>query len=176
MSQGPFCTPTWGWAWQAAACGPHPGLSYFLGFLGRGGEGAGKAVDPPNLGGCTRYRPNCCPVRALKKLKKVSNGSEDEPVFKFGNNSFFTSKKLNGYIQSFLSPHLGEDAKFYFCHSFRGALPSALAAIPNMDNDPSIKKWGRWNSDAFERYVRLSHIAKSELFKKFVLALNCVSK
>ncbi len=30
MSRGPFCTPTWGWAWQAAACGPHPGLSYFL--------------------------------------------------------------------------------------------------------------------------------------------------
>jgi hypothetical protein len=82
---------------------------------------------------------NCCPVRALKKLKKVSNGSENEPVFKFGNNSFLTSKKMNGYIQSFLSPHLGEDAKFYFCHSFRGALPSALAAIPNMDNDPSIK-------------------------------------
>ncbi len=23
-----------------------------------GGGGAGKAVDPPNLGGCTRYRPN----------------------------------------------------------------------------------------------------------------------
>jgi hypothetical protein len=119
---------------------------------------------------------NCCPVKALKKLKKISNSAESEPVFKFSNNNFLTNKKMNDYIQKFLFPHLGEDAKFYFCHSFRGALPSALAAIPNIDNDPSIKKWGRWNSDAFERYVRLSHMAKCELFKKFVLALNYASK
>jgi hypothetical protein len=43
MSQGPFCTPTWGWAWQAAACGPHPGLSYFLDPLP---WGAGPATVP----------------------------------------------------------------------------------------------------------------------------------
>ncbi len=115
----------------------------------------------------------CCPVRALKKLKKMSNGPENESVFKFSDNSHLT---LNGYIQGFLGLHLGEDTKFYFCHAFRGALASAFAAIPNMDNDPSIIKWGHWNLDAFERCVRLSHMAKSELFKKFVLALNCVLK
>ncbi len=119
---------------------------------------------------------NCCPVKALKKLKDLTKGSEDDPVFKFSNNSLLTSKKLNGYIQFFLAKHIGEDAKLYFCHSFRGGLPSALAAIPDMDNDPSIMKWGRWNSEAFERYVRLSHVAKSELFKKFVTALNSMSK
>jgi hypothetical protein len=57
-----------------------------------------------------------------------------------------------------------------------GALPSALAAIPDMDNDPLIMKWGRWNSEVFEKYIRLSHVAKRELFKKFVLALNCKMK
>jgi hypothetical protein len=30
----------------------------FPGVPGGGGEGAGKAVVPPNLGGWTRYRPN----------------------------------------------------------------------------------------------------------------------
>jgi hypothetical protein len=81
-----------------------------------------------------------------------------------------------GTSSFFLAKHIEEDAKLYFCHSFRGALPSALAAIPDMDNDPSIMKWGRWNSEAFERYVRLSYVAKSELFKKFVIALYCLSK
>jgi hypothetical protein len=109
-------------------------------------------------------------------LKKSTAKSEDDPVFKFDNGTYLTCKNLNKLIQFFLSKHIGEEAKFYYCHSFRGALPSALAAIPDMDNDPSIMKWGRWNSEAFEKYVRLSHVAKRELFKKFVLALNCKMK
>jgi hypothetical protein len=118
----------------------------------------------------------CCPINALKSLKKSTAKSEDDPVFKFDNGTYLTCKNLNKLIQMFLSKHIGEEAKFYYCHSFRGALPSALAAIPDMDNDPSIMKWGRWNSEAFEKYVRLSHVAKRELFNKFILALNCKLK
>jgi hypothetical protein len=51
---------------------------------------------------------NCCPVKALKKLKDLSKGSENDPVFKFSNNSLLTSKKLIGYIQFFWQSTLGK--------------------------------------------------------------------
>ena len=115
---------------------------------------------------------NCCPIKALSKLKELSKSDENSPVFSFSNGSFLTSNKLNSLIQSMLSEKIGSEAEHYFCHSFRGALPSALAAIPNMDNDPAIMKWGRWDSVAFEKYVRLNHNAKRKLFAKFVMALT----
>jgi hypothetical protein len=46
-----------------------------------------------------------------------------------------------------------------------------LAANPHMSNDTTIKRWGRWNSKAFERYTHLSHKAKRKLFRKFIRAL-----
>jgi hypothetical protein len=47
-----------------------------------------------------------------------------------------------------------------------------LASKLNIEKDCSIKKWGRWKSDAFERYTRLDHIAKKAIFEKFVSALD----
>jgi hypothetical protein len=78
---------------------------------------------------------------------------------------------MNEMIVHFLSPHLKEEAKDYSSKSFRAGLPSALAAYPNLENDIQIKRWGRWKSDAYERYTRLSHKAKKEIFKKFVSIL-----
>jgi hypothetical protein len=79
---------------------------------------------------------------------------------------------LNKLIVEQLTPHLGIEAKNYSSKSFRSALPSALASHPKMQNDSTIKRWGRWNSNAFERYTRLSHKAKEKLFAKFALALE----
>lgn len=118
---------------------------------------------------------NCCPVTAIKCLKKLSNPDQESPVFKFENGSFLTKDLMNVYIVHFLKPHLGNEASSYSCRSFRAALPSALAAHPILENDVSIKRWGRWNSNAFERYTRLSHKAKRELFCKFTSALNDLS-
>ena len=113
----------------------------------------------------------CCPIKALKKLKSFGFSCESEPVFTFENRTFLTNAKLNEIIRFFLSKHIGAEANCYSCQSFRGALPSALASNPAFENDPTIKKWGRWQSSAFEKYTRLSHIAKKSLFKKFVNAL-----
>jgi hypothetical protein len=93
---------------------------------------------------------NCCPIEALKKLKTISKSKDDLPVFSF-------AKAGTGS---------------YTCQSFRGGLPSALASKPKLENDGTIKKWGRWNSDAFERYTRLNHIAKRVIFERFVSALD----
>jgi hypothetical protein len=79
---------------------------------------------------------------------------------------------MNSYIVHFLKPQLGDQANFYSCKSFRAALPSALASYPHQENDVFIKRWGRWNSEAFERYTRLDHNAKKEIFSKFAAALR----
>jgi len=70
-----------------------------------------------------------------------------------------------------LKNHIGKDANYYSCKSFRPALPSALAALPKQGNEKFIKRWGRWDSVAFERYIRLSHLAKRKIFAKFSEAL-----
>ena len=112
----------------------------------------------------------CCPIAAISKLKSFSF-DPNEPVFKFENGKFLTRAKLNNLILKHLFPHIGNEANFYSSRSFRAALPSALASHPRMSNDTTIKRWGRWNSKAFERYTRLSHRAKEKLFAKFTMAL-----
>jgi hypothetical protein len=115
---------------------------------------------------------SCCPIGALLKLKKLSDTNENLPVFTFANGTFLTNDKLNATLRFFLGKRLGKQANGYSCQSFRGALPSALASNPAMGNDPTIKKWGRWHSAAFEKYTRLSHIAKKALFERFTKALE----
>jgi len=107
---------------------------------------------------------SCCPIKAIKCLKELSkkSGSESYPVFTFSNGKFLTCKRMNELIIHFLKPHLNDEAYSYSCKSFRAGLPSALAAYPNLENDVHIKRWGRWNSNAYERYTRLSHKAKKE--------------
>jgi hypothetical protein len=115
---------------------------------------------------------NCCAVKALYLLKSLSNVSKNGPVFGFDSGIFLTCKKLNAIIVHTLKKHIGAEASAYSCRSFRAALPSALAANPVVGNKESIKRWGRWNSDAYERYTRLSHKMKRRLFQQFVTALD----
>jgi hypothetical protein len=117
---------------------------------------------------------NCCPVLSLSLLKSKRSDAKylSYPVFAFENGTFLTKSKLNNIIHKCLQPHIQDEATLYSCKSFRAALPSALAALPCSSNEKFIKRWGRWNSEAFERYVRLSHLAKKRIFKKFELALN----
>jgi hypothetical protein len=117
---------------------------------------------------------NCCPVEALKCLKTLSGitGVESIPVYKFSNGKFLTCKKANELLIHFLRPYLGNEAFSYSCKSFRAALPSALSSFPILENEAFIKKWGRWSSDAYERYTRLNHKAKKQIFLQFARALS----
>jgi hypothetical protein len=115
---------------------------------------------------------NCCPILALQSLRSFQKNNLTLPVFTFANNKFLTKSLMNKYIVQFLKPHIGEQANFYSCKSFRAALPSALAAFPHIHNDKTIRRWGRWDSKAFERYTRLDHKAKKAIFSKFVKALD----
>jgi len=115
---------------------------------------------------------DCCPIMAMQCLQTLQKDNLNLPVFTFANNKFLTKNLMNKYIVHFLKPHIGEQAHFYSCKSFRAALPSALAAFPDIHNDKSIRRWGRWDSKAFERYTRLDHKAKEAIFSRFVRALE----
>jgi len=117
---------------------------------------------------------HCCPIEAISNLKSLSaaNPNTALPVFAFENGRFLTCALLNKIMLRFFKPHLGIEAHLYTCRSFRSALQSVLATLPANGNEKFIKRWGRWNSKAFERYIRLSHLAKEKIFKKFVKALT----
>jgi hypothetical protein len=114
-----------------------------------------------------------CPVRALRALKQMSKNSCDKiPVFMFDNGVFLTNEKLNTTLHSLLTPLIGEAAYQYSGHSFRAALPSALASCPDIAADSQIKQWGRWSSDCFKLYTRLKYKQKHYIFQKMLTALE----
>jgi hypothetical protein len=114
-----------------------------------------------------------CPVKALKVLKNTTkNFSEKIPVFTFENGHFLTLETLNCTLHSLLHPLLGERAYQYTGHSFRAALPSALASCPDIVADDQVKSWGRWNSDSYKCYTRLKSQQKKFLFDKIIVALE----
>jgi hypothetical protein len=114
-----------------------------------------------------------CPINALKILKNsVKNFSEGMPVFTFENGRFLTKEVLNSTLHDLLYPILGHTAYEYSGHSFRAALPSALASCPDLVADEQIKTCGRWTSDSFKVYTRLKTSQKKFLFEKILVALN----
>ena len=116
---------------------------------------------------------NCCPVRALRGLKKygVFNNSSNLPVFAFASGNLLTPVIFNRTIRSLLSPHLGFSAAEYSSHSFRAAISSALAKFLALVMEDKIKCWGRWESAAFKRYTRLKLEQKTSLHGKVANAL-----
>jgi hypothetical protein len=81
-------------------------------------------------------------------------------------------KAFNNIIRDCLEPIFGKKARFFSGHSFRAGLPSALASCQNIATEAAIKKWGRWRSNSFEKYTRLNHTAKFEVFELFSEALQ----
>jgi len=109
---------------------------------------------------------NCCPIRTLEQLKKISGGIEKNPVFVLENGNFLTKSYLNKILQNILSNPLGYKANFVYSHSFRAGIPSLLAKNPNLASDKHVLGWGRWCSDAYMSYTRLKHDQKNILFEK----------
>jgi hypothetical protein len=114
---------------------------------------------------------NCCPIAVLKSL--YSNVYDvSSPVFKFENGNLLTVKVLNCTIRKLLEPVIGPSANLISGHSFRAALPSAMANDPEATKDIDIKQWGRWTSDSYLLYTRLKYKQKKYLFKKITDVLN----
>jgi hypothetical protein len=120
------------------------------------------------------HKCSVCPVKALKNLKNKIGQSLDpnSPVFKFENGSFLTLPVLNNMLYQMLSPVIGEEARAITAHSFRAALPSALANSPDVASEADIRMWGRWNSSAYKKYARLKPRQKRVIFSKILASLK----
>ena len=109
---------------------------------------------------------SCCPVRALlglKNLRKLSKNSE-KPVFAFENGKLLTAVSFNLCIRNLLKKHLGVKSMELSSHSFRAAIPSALAKFPDKSVKDNIKDWGRWDSPCFLRYTRHKMDQRRKIF------------
>jgi len=114
---------------------------------------------------------NCCPLKALKKLKNVTANSSG-PVFKFSDGSNLTKSRLNTKIRFFLKNYFGDLANSFSGHSFRAGIPTLLGKYPDLIKDSHIMGWGRWSSNAFLHYTKLRTDQKLCLFKKIENVLN----
>jgi hypothetical protein len=117
---------------------------------------------------------NICPVTILKNLYSKAKGREnpDMPVFQFENKTFLSCSTINAYLDKFLRPVIGDEAKHITGHSFRAALASALANCPDIANEADVKLWGRWNSSAYKLYTRLTPRKKRIIFQKILVSLK----
>jgi hypothetical protein len=115
-----------------------------------------------------------CPVKALLNLKSKLGQSfnPNAPVFTFEDSSYLTLPVLNSLLLKLLHPVIGEEARAVTAHSFRAALPSALANSPEIASEADIRLWGRWNSSAYKKYTRLKPRQKRVIFSKILASLE----
>ena len=62
-------------------------------------------------------------------------------MFSFKSGKFLTKAKLNSWLATLLKDFTDENNTIT-CHSFRAAIPSLLAAYPDVGSIKDIKMWG----------------------------------
>jgi hypothetical protein len=95
-----------------------------------------------------------CPVHTLCTYLKL-RGIQDGPLFVFPDNKPITRNYFVGKLKSCLS-FCGLDTTKFKSHSFRIGAASYYASLGY--SDTQIRIIGRWNSDAFKRYIRCQRI------------------
>ena len=116
-----------------------------------------------------------CPSACLFKLKKmaVSEGIWDKskPVFSFKSGKFLTKQKLNSWLANLLCDFTDKDNSISG-HSFRAAIPSLLAANPDISSVKDIQLWGGWSSDSYTVYTKNEKDKRKIVFDKIVQCLT----
>lgn len=105
-----------------------------------------------------------CPVAALLAYLAV-RGGEDGPLFRFRDCRALTREVFVDKVRSALSI-LGYDASTYAGHSFR--IGAATTAAGKGIEDSVIKMLGRWESSAYQLYVRSSREMLSSISRRLV--------
>ena len=91
-----------------------------------------------------------CPVRALKAYLLL-RGTHKGPLFCF--KSIPVTRQVFCAMLKYCVTWAGLESKLYTTHSFRIGAASSCAA-KGMSNS-EIQRLGRWQSDAFKRYIRI---------------------
>jgi len=117
----------------------------------------------------------CCPVAALKKLKRLEKesgfGNPFDPVFVLPSGKFLTKAIFNSALKSLLGDICDYKVNSILCHSFRAGIPSQLARFPELMSSDDVKGWGRWTSDAYDKYTRLKIDQKKGIYDKIMKVL-----
>jgi len=123
------------------------------------------------------FPTNCitCPYAALRTLETISKETgvyeRKDPIFKFKSGNFLTVQTMNNVIENLLS-QFTDEKNTLSCHSFRAAIPSAIAAHPNKVTVAEVKEWGQWHSDSYKKYTRQERDKNREMFYKTISLLH----
>jgi hypothetical protein len=111
-----------------------------------------------------------CPFTCLKTLHDSSPTAvmQNLPVFSFSNKKFLSTKLFNKTLRDLLRPHLGTAVLNISGHSFRAAIPAAIANHPDLLSSDDVCKWGRWSSASYQVYTRLKLSARKAIFVKLL--------
>ena len=115
-----------------------------------------------------------CPSASLYKLRRMAESegiwSKDKPVFSFKSGKFLTKAKLNFWLASLLSDFT-DSQNSITGHSFRAAIPSLLAANPDISSANDIQLWGGWTSESYRLYTKSETEKKKIVFGKIISCL-----
>jgi hypothetical protein len=139
----------------------------------KSGEKEGEYVDIFPFSGY-----NCCPVKALQKLKNLQTMEGvfniKKPVFTFGSGIFLTTAKLNRVLSTLMSDICSSGIDTISCHSFRAGIPTLLSLFPDLATSDMIKGWGRWSSECYVKYTRLQLSQRERIFASIATALRTI--
>ena len=111
-------------------------------------------TDPFHCGHSITSSTSTCPVRALRLYAEaVPQHQGNAPIFKGSRFSPLNRQQLTHTIRHLLQS-TSYNKQYYSSHSFRSgaATTAAAAGLP----DWLIKALGRWNSNAYQLYIRSS--------------------
>ena len=117
-----------------------------------------------------------CPVYNLDKLHDFclakNKGENCDCAFLWQSGHILTLRVMNEYLNTFLSPFLGDLNCKYSCHSFRSGLPSFMANHPSEFSEEDIMCTGRWTSPVVKRYLRVKGVSQKKIMKKIHKVLS----
>ncbi len=117
---------------------------------------------------------NCCPVKAMKTLKHMSNGKGlNSSPFTFENGVQLTQEYFTKALKIWASPYVSaEFLEKLSGHCCRNTIPRLLASRPDLACEDDIMVWGRWSSDAYKIYAKKSRMTRKIIFDKIRTAIN----
>jgi hypothetical protein len=108
---------------------------------------------------------NCCPVRALCNLKSLRCNLISRPVFAFSDSEYLSKSYFNATVSELLCKHIPN--RRILGHSFRAGIPSALSANPDKVTPEVIQAGGRWSSNSYRAYTKLTHHGRRQVPRSF---------
>jgi len=120
--------------------------------------------------------PGVCPVAALRRLKAKAMAAglcgAEEPVFRLESGACWKRAAFNNTLRAVVGKTgvTGEDSKLTG-HSFRGGIPSLLAAEATPAAEAALKEWGRWRSQSYEAYTQFHIATRKEIFSRITTLL-----